>query len=32
MFAAMISIESYKYAAQEKASGNQQWYDIGAQA
>ncbi len=32
IFIAMISISSYKAAAQKKASGQQQWFDIGAQA
>jgi len=30
MWIAMIAIESYKLTAQNKASGNQQWYDVGA--
>lgn len=29
---AMISISGYKQAAQSKSSGQQQWFDIGAQA
>lgn len=30
IFIAMISISSYKAAAQKKSSGQQQWYDIGS--
>jgi len=26
----MIAISSYKFAAQQKASGQQQWFDVGS--
>jgi len=32
MMVAMIAISSYKMAAQQKASGQQQWFDVGAGA